>query len=184
MQPTLSTERLTLRPATDADLPALHACWREPQVRKFLFDDREVTSAIAADVLAGCLAFAAQGMGLWTVWHADTIVGNAGIYPVSTAGEYEPRIAGLVEPLVALHAAHQHRGYAGEALGALLSHGFTALGRTVIAAVSDEPNIASQRMLLRAGFEPLSVVAGPANPLCTYVQSAGRWHGRQQSRPR
>ncbi len=181
MQPILQGERLQLRPATLDDLPALHACWREPDVRRYLFDDREVTLELAREVLLGCLPMADRGMGVWTLWHDDVQVGNAGLYPVSTADEHEPRIAGLLEPLVALHAAHQHRGYATEALELLLHHGFTRLGRSVIAAVHDEPNHASGRMILRAGFEPLGTVEGPIHRLCTYVQSAGRWSGRQRA---
>ena len=41
--PALSTRRLDLRPAVAEDLGALWALWRDPDVRRYLFDDVPVT---------------------------------------------------------------------------------------------------------------------------------------------
>jgi RimJ/RimL family protein N-acetyltransferase len=167
------------------DVPALWALWREPAVRRFLWDDRVIVRAEAEATVAECIALAPRGLGLWALWAAPRsargargregaaparrFVGCAGLLPVSTAAEFEPRLAGLVEPLVALHPAAWGRGYATEALGALLQHARVALGLRVLAGVTDVPNEASDRMLRRAGFVPLSEVAGPRHRLRTLL---------------
>ena len=50
-RPSLETARLMLHPAVPQDLPRLHAIWSEPAVRRFLFDDREVSLELAGSVL-------------------------------------------------------------------------------------------------------------------------------------
>jgi RimJ/RimL family protein N-acetyltransferase len=100
------------------------------------------------------------------------VVGCAGLLPVTTAAESEPRLAGLVEPLVALRPEAWGRGLAAEALGALQHHAADALGLARLAGVTDVPNAASDRMLRRAGFRPLGECDGPAHRLRTYLWDA------------
>lgn len=174
MQPTLLTARLTLRPAAPDDADALWALWAHPEVRRFLWDDREVGREVADAVLADCLALAARGLGLWVVQREGATIGCAGLLPVSTAAEHDPRIAGMVEPLVALAPAEWGRGYAHESLAALLGHARDALGLRTLAGVTDVPNAASDRMLRRAGFTVLGEVPGPRYRLRTYL-----WHAAE-----
>ncbi|MCU0648476.1 MAG: GNAT family N-acetyltransferase [Gemmatimonadaceae bacterium] len=178
MQPILQTPRLDLRPAALADADALWALWTDPAVRRFLWDDRVISPIEAADTLGDCLALAPKGLGLWVAEarDADAVVGCAGLLPVSTAASYDPRLAGLVEPLVALTPAVWGRGYAGEMLDALLAHAAGALGLARLAAVTDVPNVASDRMLQRAGFDVLGEVPGPRYRLRTYL-----WHAPPSS---
>jgi ribosomal-protein-alanine N-acetyltransferase len=169
-QPTLRTARLELRPATVADLPALHTLWSDPQVRKFLFDDQPVSLDLAKAVLDDCLARSAEGLGLWTVYETNgsALRGCAGLNPTTLAAQYEPALSGLLEPLAAIDPQHWHKGYAHEALGALLDYAFDTLRQSVLAAVNDVPNVASEKMLLRLGFLRLSEVPGPRYRLRTY----------------
>lgn len=74
MQTFLHGERLQLRPAKLDDLPALHACWREPAGRGALFDDHGVSLALARQLLVACLAVPAWGVGLWTLRQGFTRV--------------------------------------------------------------------------------------------------------------
>jgi RimJ/RimL family protein N-acetyltransferase len=184
MQPTLTTARLELRPAQPSDVDALWRLWTDPDVRRYLWDDRVVTREEAAATVDDCGTLGGEGLGLWLVRQAgeagtaeverpprDAVVGCAGLLPVSTAAEYDARLAGLVEPLVALAPAAWGRGYAGEALAALLRHAHAALGLRRLAAVTDVPNTASDRMLRGAGFTALGEVAGPRHRLRTYL-----WH--------
>lgn len=182
MHPTLLTPRLALRPARPDDVDLLWRLWTAPAVRRYLWDDRTIEREEAAATLADCLALAPEGLGLWILERPgvagsappDEIVtvGCAGLLPVTTAAEFEPRLAGLVEPLVALAPEAWGRGYAGEALAALLVHAESTCGLTRLAAVTDVPNAASDRMLRRAGFTVLGEVAGPRYRLRTYLWSA------------
>ncbi len=119
-----------LRPARAADLDALWPLWTDPDVRRFLWDDRVIGREEAQATLEDCLALAPR------IWH---------------------------------------HGYALEALRALLEHASTTLGLTRLAGVTDVPNVASDRMLRRAGFVPLGGVEG----CCS---GSGRTFGRRRAR--
>lgn len=180
MQPALRTARLALHPVTPDDVDPLWALWTDPAVRQYLWDDRTITREEAAATLADCCALAPQGLGLWRVDAIDSatsggsaFLGCAGLLPVSTAAEYEPRLAGLVEPLVALAPSAWGRGYAVEALAALTRHAAGTLGLGRLAGVTDVPNVASDRMLRRAGFTVLGEVPGPRCRLRTYLWQPG-----------
>ena len=169
-QPILPTARGRLVPATRADLEALWGVWREPEVRRYLFDDREVPRERAEEVLDACLAEGEHGRGLWTI-HVDdepTLIGCAGLMPVSVA-QYDWTVAGLLEPIVALAPAWWHRGHAVEALRVLVDYAFGTLAVERLAGATDVPNEASHRMLVRAGFVPQRECDGPHYRIRTYV---------------
>ena len=172
--PALRTARLDLTPVRRADVDALHALWTRPEVRRFLWDDREIARAEAAAVVEDCLRLAPDGLGLWTLrGRADgELVGCAGLLPVAAAAESDPRLAGLVEPVVALRPEAWGRGLAAEALAALQRHAVDALGLARLAGATDVPNAASDRMLRRAGFRALGECDGPRWPLRTYLWDA------------
>jgi RimJ/RimL family protein N-acetyltransferase len=175
MQPTLLTVRLALDPAGADDLDALWALWTDPDVRRYLWDDRVVARHEAEAVLADCAGLAPGGLGLWMLrprrdgGARPAALGCAGLLPVGAIAAAEPRLAGLVEPVVALAPAAWGRGYAAEALGALLGHATGALGLARVAGFTDAPNAASDRMLRRAGFRPLGEVPGPRHRIRTYL---------------
>jgi RimJ/RimL family protein N-acetyltransferase len=169
-QPIIRLERATLLPVTRDDLDALWAIWREPDVRRYLFDDEPVTRERAAEVVETCLAESAAGLGLWTMRAgASTIFGCAGLMRVDTVAEYDPTLTGLVEPVVALAPAWWGRGHAIDALRALVRHAFDTLDLPRLAGVTDVPNEPSHRMLTRAGFVPKRECPGPHYRLRTYL---------------
>jgi RimJ/RimL family protein N-acetyltransferase/ketosteroid isomerase-like protein len=175
-QPTLVTTRLVLRPAQAADADALWALWRDPGVRRYLWDDRAIARDEAVATLDDCLALAPQGLGLWLVAPRDRPaqpIGCAGLLPVGAAAEHEPRLAGMTEALVALAPDAWGRGHATEALVALQAHAARTLRLPRLAAVTDVPNAASDRMLRRAGFTVLGESTGPRHPLRTYLWTPG-----------
>jgi [ribosomal protein S5]-alanine N-acetyltransferase len=173
-QPALTTTRLTLRPATTADLDDLHRLWDDPHVRRFLFDDQPVSEQLATAVLEDCLAHSDKGYGLWLIQpqEASVVAGCVGLIPTAVAAQFEPRLSGLLEPLAALQPMYWHRGYATEALAALRDYAFTQLRVRELGAVNDLPNTASGRMLLRLGFSVLSQVTGPKYEMQTYYLCA------------
>ncbi len=171
MQPTLVTPRLRLRPVTSTDTDALWALWTTPEVRRFLWDDRTITRDEAAATVQDGLALGGDGLGLWMIEAepSGAPLGCAGLLPATTAAEFEPRLAGLMEPLVALAPEAWGHGYAEEALRALLAHATDTLGLASLAGVTDVPNTRSDRMLRRVGFTVLSEVPGPRYELRTYL---------------
>jgi len=175
MLPELATARLRLRPAGEADLDRLWALWRDPEVRRFLFDDQTVGRERAAAALADCRAALAQGLGLWCLERRDAagLAGCAGLLPVGAAGAYLPELREDVEVLIALAPAHWHQGYAGEALARVVAYGFEELGLARLVAIVDLPNQASHRVVRRLGFEPLGDGDGPCHPMRSYALRPG-----------
>jgi len=169
--PTLATPRLTLSPATDADLDALWRLLTDPQVRRYLCDDRILTRAEVQAMLAESIAEWPTGMGLWLLRdREERLVGCVGLHPVSLdIVAHAPHLAGEIEPTIALAPEHWGRAYAAEALRAVIAHGFATLGLARLVAVSDEPNERSHRLMLRVGFTPTGTTAsGPCYPLRTW----------------
>jgi [ribosomal protein S5]-alanine N-acetyltransferase len=171
MLPSLTTARLTLRAASQGDLDALWRLLTDPQVRRYLCDDRILTRAEVQTLLAEDLARRSAGMGLWLLrGHAEDPVGCVGLQPVSAdILAHAPDLAGEVEPIVALAPEHWGRGLAAEALAAAAAYAFDTFGLERLAAVVDEPNARSHRLMLRIGFTPTGITAtGPCYPLRTY----------------
>ena len=171
MQPILDTTRLRLRPVAEEDLDALWALWTEPQVRQFLWDDLVIERDQARETIRGFAALAAQGLGLWTIAQRGTaggLVGCAALAPVSTAAQYDPSIAGAVEPLIALAPKWWHQGYAVETLTALVEYATKRLRLDRLVGVTDVPNVASDRLLRKSGFVPCGETDGPRHRLRHY----------------
>ena len=179
-QPTFATARLIIRPAEMADLAALHSLWSHSDVRRFLFDDQPVSLDLAQSVLNSCLSSALSGVGLWLVedQQGSRSLGCVGLNPTTTAAEYEPSLAGLLEPVAAFGPSNWHRGYAHESLSELLSYAFGPLAQPKLAAVNDAPNIASEKMLLKLGFIEHSEVEGPRYRLRTYHLQRAAWEAQ------
>jgi len=173
MLPTLTTPRLVLRPAAEGDLDAVWRLLTLPDVKRYLCDDKLLPREVVASILADHIAAAEQGMGMWIVNHDGTFAGIAALKPVAAVlAELIPSLGGEVEPTIALDPALWGRGLAGEALGAVLAHGFGAICLPRIAGVCDAPNEASARMLARAGFRETGEHPGVYYRVKTWVKEA------------
>lgn len=162
--PTFTTARLALVPSAAADLDALWAVWRDPEVRRYLFDDEPVSRERAAEVLASCRDAEDRGLGLWAVRTrgADDLIGCAGLMPLNeSVVAHDGTLAGLAEPIAALAPSAWGNGYAHESLAALIGYAFDALALPRLIGVNDVPNVASARMLDRLGFVATHEQDGP-----------------------
>jgi RimJ/RimL family protein N-acetyltransferase len=168
MTKTLTTARLRLRPCESPDVDALHTLWRDPDVRRYLLDDREISRAEAAAFISDFLQAAeAHGLGLWMVELPGdgTLVGFAALRQI----ENTPH----VEVYYGLAPAHWGSGYATEAARALLNYGFDVLGLERIWARTDTPNAASMRVAKRLGMQPADDPGGTS--LVSYVIERARF---------
>lgn len=142
----LHTKRLHLRPSQLSDLTALHALWIEPEVRRFLFDDRQISIEETQSFLQASLAsFIDHGYGIWLFFEPEQeqIAGFAGLFHVPA--EMPSLIFGTRPQLWS-------RGYATEAAAAVLDHAFKVLNLECVVADVDEPNVASIRVLENLGM--------------------------------
>ena len=146
--------------------------WRlltDPLVRRYLCDDREMTRDEVATMLADNIAHWPSGMGLWLINEGETAIGCVAIHPVAPAMvSFCPKLAGEVEPTIALKPASWGRGLAREVLAAVLDYGFERLELDHITAIVDQPNQASHGLMARVGFVPTEAMPGPHYQLQLY----------------
>jgi ribosomal-protein-alanine N-acetyltransferase len=167
----LETDRLRLIPACETDLDDLWALWTDPEVRRFLWDDVVITRDQAMETLQDLLPLSSRGLGLWMLRlraGARDMIGCAALAPVRTAAEYDASLEGAIEPLIAITPLFCRRGYGTEALAALRKHASETLPLDRLVAVADAPNVASDRLLRRVGFEMDKEIDGPRHRLRIY----------------
>ena len=168
MLPVLTTPRLVLRPATDADIDPVWRMLVLPEVRRYLCDDVVLPRATVAALMRE--SHGGAGMGTWIAERAGGFAGIASLKPVpQVLVDLVPMLAGEVEPTIALMPPLWGQGLASEMLGAVLAHGFTTLALPRIAAICDAPNTGSARMLARAGFRETGAFPGIAYQLRTWT---------------
>ncbi len=154
----LATARLALRPIAPGDRLRLHAIFRDPYVRRYLWDSKLVSLATVDAVIAASEAcFREHGLGVWCICEAGArdareSIGFAGLRPMAS-GEFE-LIYGFLP-------AHWGRGLASECARALMTDGF-ARGLARIWAGTDLENKASERVMRRLGmrFDRREIVGG------------------------
>lgn len=171
MLPELVSERLSLRPTTPADVPALLDIWNQPGVNRHLFDGEPQTREGIERRLAMLATDVPRGLGSWTVRRRsdDAIIGSAALMRAAYAGQFEPRLRGAYEPAIALREEAWRQGLGTEIARALATHAFGTVGLDALAAAVDVGNHASLRLVHKAGFRALSRVQAPAGPLITFI---------------
>lgn len=146
----IRTERLLLRPFAPGDVDALYAYQRLPEVHRYLYSQArsraEVEALVAERTGATALTEAGQELHLVAVL-ADTgeLVGHCVFFWRSEQNQ-KGEIGYTINP------AYHGRGLATEAAVALLRLGFEGLGLHRITGHLDARNIASARVLERAGM--------------------------------
>jgi ribosomal-protein-alanine N-acetyltransferase len=143
----LSTPRLLLRPCTRADRAPLLAIFRDPYVRRYLWDSRIVAERDVDGVLAESDAsVAAHGVGLSCVLERD----GRGAEPCGFAGA-RPCASGELELIYGFLPTVWGRGYALEAARAVLAQAFAG-GKARVWASTDLENRASEKVMRRLGM--------------------------------
>jgi ribosomal-protein-alanine N-acetyltransferase len=144
----LATARLTLRPCAPSDRERLLAIFRDPYVRRYLWDSRLAEPAEVDGIIAASEAsFRQHGVGIWCAAEPASLrpgetIGFAGARPIKD-GELELIYGFLPE--------HWGRGFAQEASRAILSLAFS-LGQPRVWAGTDVENKASERVMQRLGM--------------------------------
>ena len=146
----IRTERLLLRPYALADVDALYAYQRLPEVHRYLYTEprsrSEVEALVAERADARALTEAGQALTLVAVLaQTGELVGDCILFWRSQ--EHEQGEVGYV-----FNPAYHGRGLATETVGALLRLGFEGLGLHRIAGRLDARNVASARVLERVGL--------------------------------
>ncbi|WP_405891201.1 GNAT family N-acetyltransferase [Streptomyces sp. NBC_00133] len=147
----LETDRLALRPVTEADTDQLLALDNDPEVMRFINGGRATTpEAIRADSLPRFLHHypCLDNRGFWAAEERTTgsFLGWFVFRPL------EDHSAALVELGYRLGRAAWGRGYATEGAHALLRKGFTELGVQRVTANTMTVNARSRRVMEKVGL--------------------------------
>ena len=148
----VETDRLRLRSLADADLAGLHAICGDAETMRYVgrtgspMDDIDATRRLL-DALRRHEAL--HGFSLWAVDEraGEPLVGVAGLAWVEGHGPE-------VEAAYLFRRDRWGRGYATEALRAVLDLGHGRLGLERIVALAYPENLASQRVMAKAGMSP------------------------------
>ena len=169
--PQITTERLILRDFSASDAPAVFAIFSEDRVTEFY--DLETFSSLgqAEKMVAARMRGNAELSGNYRRWaiclaHApDTHIGSCGFHSVNKAFH-------SVEIGYDMHPAHWGKGYAYEAVAAMLGFCFAndlPFHTNRVAATTDLDSHRSMKLLKRLGFFEEGV-----------LRQYGFWKGRYQ----
>jgi RimJ/RimL family protein N-acetyltransferase len=145
--PVLVTERLTLRPLSEADAEDLRRISNEPDVRRYLWDDEPVSGATIRDLVARSRSmFSEENIGLFgvRVGGGEDLLGFCGF--VRLGGMDEPELGYM------LTRGAWGRGFATEAAEVCLRYAFDRAGLERVIAGADAPNAASMRVIEKLGM--------------------------------
>ncbi|MBE9169952.1 GNAT family N-acetyltransferase [Pleurocapsales cyanobacterium LEGE 06147] len=141
------TERMQLSPVTEADTDELHQLWTQPEIRKYLWDDRIIEASQTQQIVTQSIsAFSDREYGLWLARLLNTkpLIGFCGYWPF-----FEPP---QIQLIYGLSPQYWGRGLATEMARAAIDYGFQEWGFKVICASTDVPNKASIAVIKRLGM--------------------------------
>ena len=150
MQPDwpIETERLVLRPYTEADFDALHALYADPEVARWLYygpSTVEETGTRLRRKLGGHTLTEEQGLNAAVELRDGTFVGDVVLFYSAPAEHRSIELGFSFDP------THQGNGYATEAARALVDWAF-GVGFHRVYGRLEPRNVASARVLEKLGM--------------------------------
>lgn len=152
MPPVLDTPRLILRPHALADFEAYCALWSEPDVVRYITGTPFSREASWSRFLRHPGHWHYAGFGYLVIEERETgrFIGEAGFHDMRR--EMTPSLEGTLEAGWALTPSAQGRGYALEAMQALMGWAEQAFPGRRMTCIIDPANQPSLRVAARLGF--------------------------------
>jgi RimJ/RimL family protein N-acetyltransferase len=144
--PTLSTERLTLRPIAAADTDAVTALFADPELSRFRYINLADPAEAEAWVARRLAYRGPAGTGEWVIDLAGEVIGVGRLKPSTELP------GGVLETGCYLAKRHQGQGLAREATEAILRHARDALAAPAVFALIHKENQPSLALAARLGF--------------------------------
>ena len=143
-----STARLDLVVPTMEDCRALATMWGDPETMRYIGDGSGWTREKVEERIKRAIERQQdRGMTFWTVIERSSgeVIGQGGLVPIEFNGDE-------IELGYRLGKAHWGNGYASEIARASAAYGFEELGFEALVGVCNAENLASRRVLIKAGF--------------------------------
>jgi len=173
----ITTGRLTIRRSRPEDAPTISAYRSDPDVNRYQGWDRTDVASITAEI-AAMEGRSPGDPGGWVQFTVEQrnggrLVGDVGMSPA----DEEP---GVIKIGYTIAPAFQGRGYATEAVQALIAYAFDTLGADVVRAYASAENAPSIRVAEKVGMRLIERFEG--------VDGSVRWFGvryelRREDRP-
>jgi RimJ/RimL family protein N-acetyltransferase len=150
--PSIETERLILRGQTAQDFPAFAQMWADPVVTRFIGGVPLSEEESWAKFMRIAGHWTLLGFGFWGIFEKATgaRIGEAGILDVKR--EIVPSFHGTPELGWGLLPAVHGKGYATEAVRAIISWAENRFGKVRMVCIIDPDNTASLRVAHAVGF--------------------------------
>lgn len=162
----ITTSRLSIRRSRPEDAPTISAYRSDPEVHRYQGWERTDAESIRSEIeeMAGRSPGDPGGWVQFTVEERDggRLVGDVGMSPADD----EP---GVIKIGYTITPALQGRGYATEAVTALIAYAFDTLGADVVRAYASAENAASIRVAKKVGMRLIERFEG--------VDGGRRWFG-------
>jgi ribosomal-protein-alanine N-acetyltransferase len=166
----LKTERLTLRPQQAADAPALFTILSDRRAMRFWNRPAMTRLAVAEELIGEQQQAMADGLcRYWTLVRENETIGSVDLSLIES---------GSAELGFLLRPDCWGSGFATEAVGAVIAHGFDSLGLTRLAAAVQAGNRAAVRVLEKNGFvrvqsRPVLLADGQSRDCDFYLRARG-----------
>jgi ribosomal-protein-alanine N-acetyltransferase len=144
----IHTQRLQFRPLTVNDLDQLHQLLIHPQVRRYLCDDQIIPKEQTLSIIDQSLKlFETHNFGLWAVFRhsEETLAGFAGFWFFHDPPE--------LQLLYGIHPTYWGQGWGTEVAQVMIQYAFDHLHFNQVIASADPPNLASIRVMEKAGMQ-------------------------------
>ena len=181
----LTTERLTLRKLTEADIPALFQIYGDPEAMRYWSSPPMTDLAEAADLLQRTQEGYAQGTS-WRLGVARRETGD--LIGICSLFHWHPECRRMEIGYI-LARPYWGSGYMTEALTTLIDFAFSSLGLHRLEADIDPRNGASARVLERLGFQKEGhlrerwIVGGEVSDTALYGLLASDWANNHAQLP-
>jgi RimJ/RimL family protein N-acetyltransferase len=172
MTPVLETERLLLRAHTPQDLPASVAMWSDPAVYRFLGGQQLNEEDCWTRLLRYAGHWAWHGFGYWAIVEKSTseLAGEAGFACYKrdlVAPHRDSPEAGWL-----LSSRFHGKGYATEAVQAILEWGDLHFGNAPTFCIINPLNTASIRVAEKCGYHEEAHTSYKGRPAIAYLRGA------------
>ncbi|MDY7019744.1 MAG: GNAT family N-acetyltransferase [Cyanobacteriota bacterium] len=144
----LQTKQLRFCPVNLDNLEQLHQLFIHPQVRRYLWDDEIVSKEQTLNIIHQSLElFSTQNFGLWGIFPqmTETLAGFTGFWFF-----YDPPELQLI---YGIYPNFWGQGWGTEVAQVMIHYGFNHLNFSQVIASADVPNLASIRVMEKAGMQ-------------------------------
>jgi RimJ/RimL family protein N-acetyltransferase len=150
--PALETQRLRLRELRSDDFEAVHAMWCEPKVYKHILGRASTREESWKGILTATGHWQLLGYGVWALEekHSGNFIGDMGF--LNYKRDIVPSLDETPELGWVLNTASHNKGYATEALNAIVAWGDKNLEQKTTCCIIDPENAASIRVADKLGY--------------------------------